>query len=86
MFWGESGGVDETYSVTRDVFLGGSCGESPLWRSEVAIPLLRVHGLSFFNPQVRHCERRYAPSTARQLGCGDRDLVLVDTVIVIGVG
>lgn len=35
-----------------DVFLGGSCGNTT-WRQELAIPLLRQHGVSYYNPQVR---------------------------------
>lgn len=35
----------------RDVFLGGSCGNSR-WRDEIAIPILMKHGISYYNPQL----------------------------------
>jgi hypothetical protein len=35
----------------RDVYLGGSCGQSS-WRLDIAVPLLRKHGLSFYSPQL----------------------------------
>ncbi|KAK3087781.1 hypothetical protein FSP39_010521, partial [Pinctada imbricata] len=42
----------EHHSVTvRDVYLGGSCGDSH-WRQNIAIPLLRKSGLSYANPMV----------------------------------
>ncbi|XP_064649225.1 uncharacterized protein LOC135501216 isoform X2 [Lineus longissimus] len=47
----------------RDVFLGGSCGEST-WRKDVAIPMLRKEGLSFFNPQMPKWSARYIPMEA----------------------
>jgi hypothetical protein len=34
-----------------DVFLGGSCNPTT-WRTDVAVPFLQKHTLSFFNPQV----------------------------------
>ncbi|KAL7071610.1 hypothetical protein ACQ4LE_009530 [Meloidogyne hapla] len=33
-----------------DVFLGGSCGNT-CWRSEIVIPYLKTHGLSYYDPQ-----------------------------------
>ncbi|KAF2369214.1 hypothetical protein FHG87_000015 [Trinorchestia longiramus] len=38
-----------------EVFLGGSCNPTS-WRQDVAIPTLRAHGISFYNPQVTHWE------------------------------
>lgn len=37
----------------RDVFLGGSCGNSR-WRDEIAIPILMKHGISYYNPQLEN--------------------------------
>ena len=37
-------------SPSYDVFLGGSCGATT-WRADVAVPYLRAHGITFFNPQ-----------------------------------
>ncbi|CAM1299388.1 Uncharacterised protein g2415 [Pycnogonum litorale] len=34
-----------------DVFLGGSCNPTT-WRTEIAIPVLNDHKISYFNPQV----------------------------------
>eukprot|EP00658_Telonema_sp_P-2_P084194 TRINITY_DN927_c0_g1_i11.p1 TRINITY_DN927_c0_g1~~TRINITY_DN927_c0_g1_i11.p1 ORF type:complete len:195 (+),score=30.26 TRINITY_DN927_c0_g1_i11:180-764(+) len=33
------------------VFLGGTCGDSD-WRDQIAIPMLKQFGLSFYNPQL----------------------------------
>jgi len=33
------------------VFLGGSCNPTT-WRSDIAIPYLKQHGITFYNPQV----------------------------------
>ncbi|ESP04906.1 hypothetical protein LOTGIDRAFT_229984 [Lottia gigantea] len=45
--------VMESYNDdgTRDIYLGGSCGKSS-WREDIAIPMLRRHGLSYLNPFV----------------------------------
>jgi hypothetical protein len=40
------------------VFLGGSCGSST-WRDEIAIPLLKAAGVTFYNPQVS--ENKWTP-------------------------
>jgi len=40
---------DQLFSV--DVFLGGACGAST-WRKDIAIPLLRANGITYWNPQV----------------------------------
>ena len=37
-------------SCIRDVYLGGSLGSR--WRDEIAIPMLKKSGLTFFNPAV----------------------------------
>ena len=34
-----------------DVFLGGTCAQTT-WRQELAIPLLKAHNISFYNPQL----------------------------------
>ncbi|RXG70758.1 hypothetical protein Avbf_00557 [Armadillidium vulgare] len=36
----------------RDVYLGGSQGPRILWRENIAIPLLRKHGLSYYVPSM----------------------------------
>lgn len=36
-------------SCRSEVFLGGSCNPTT-WRKEVAIPLLKKHSITFFNP------------------------------------
>nr|CAD2201635.1 unnamed protein product [Meloidogyne enterolobii] len=33
-----------------DVFLGGSCGNT-CWRSEIVIPYLKRHGITYYDPQ-----------------------------------
>lgn len=42
-------------SPNCEVFLGGSCNPTT-WRQKVAIPMLKDHGISFYNPQVSHWE------------------------------
>ena len=42
----------------RDMFLGGSCGQST-WRQEIAIPELRKSGISYYNPVMLEWNRRY---------------------------
>lgn len=47
----------------RDIFLGGSCG-STTWREDIAIPMLRKQGISYFNPQLPEWSMRYIPLEA----------------------
>ncbi|XP_042881733.1 uncharacterized protein LOC122259190 isoform X2 [Penaeus japonicus] len=42
-------------SPKYEVFLGGSCNPTT-WRQNVAIPMLKDQGISFYNPQVSHWE------------------------------
>ena len=48
-------------SSVRDVYLGGSANGSS-WRQEVAVPMLKKHGLTYFNPQA--VTRRLMPMWA----------------------
>ncbi|CAL4116899.1 unnamed protein product [Meganyctiphanes norvegica] len=48
----------------RDVYLGGSIGTGVSWREDLAIPMLRKHGLSFFNPATGACSGRLLPMEA----------------------
>ncbi|KAK2191809.1 hypothetical protein NP493_45g06016 [Ridgeia piscesae] len=53
----------------REIFLGGTCGRST-WRQDIAIPILRKHGISFFNPQLREWNAHYiAMEAAVKDGC-----------------
>lgn len=40
-------------NYSYDVYLGGSLSSKSNWRSDVAIPLLKKHGLSYYNPAIR---------------------------------
>lgn len=40
----------------RDVFLGGSLSSASDWRNEIAIPLLKKHGLTYYNPALREAD------------------------------
>ena len=42
--------TQKSSSPSYDVFLGGSCGPTT-WRADVAVPHLRSHGITFYNPQ-----------------------------------
>lgn len=48
----------------RDVYLGGSIGNRVTWREDIAIPMLRKHGLSCFNPAASACSGRLLPMEA----------------------
>lgn len=45
---------------TFDIYLGGSCGDSN-WREEIALPLIKRHGLSYHNPHVTEWFNRLIP-------------------------
>jgi hypothetical protein len=47
-------------SSVRDVYLGGSVNGS--WRQDIAVPMLKKHGLTYFNPQA--VTRRLMPMWA----------------------
>lgn len=61
--WWTDRGLEGGEVRGRDLFLGGSCGKSS-WRDHVAIPILRRHGVSYYNPQLEgwqtHCIPREA--------------------------
>ncbi|XP_042220331.1 uncharacterized protein LOC121865064 isoform X2 [Homarus americanus] len=48
----------------RDIYLGGSIGNRVSWRDDIAIPMLRKHGLSYFNPAAGACSGRLLPMEA----------------------
>ncbi|XP_052804281.1 uncharacterized protein LOC128234226 isoform X2 [Mya arenaria] len=56
-FEAEEFNSDEEY---RDVYLGGSFGDSQ-WRSEIAIPTLRKHGLSYVDPSLHDWDQKLIP-------------------------
>ncbi|KAK2719830.1 uncharacterized protein LOC136037094 isoform X1 [Artemia franciscana] len=51
---------------SKDVYLGGSCGSST-WREDIAIPLLKKNGLSYYAPQTAKWSRRFIPSESRHM-------------------
>lgn len=36
-----------------DIFLGGSLSSEVRWRRDIAIPLVKKHGLIYYNPAIR---------------------------------
>ncbi|KAF2879174.1 hypothetical protein ILUMI_26992 [Ignelater luminosus] len=52
-----------------DVYLGGSCRTGSTWRENIAIPLLKKHGLTYYNPAIR------------EANCTDNSLVNEENVI-----
>ncbi|XP_063245171.1 uncharacterized protein LOC134546333 isoform X3 [Bacillus rossius redtenbacheri] len=50
-------------NCVRDVYLGG-CTEATTWREDVAIPMLKKSGLTFFNPQLCQWNNRLIPIEA----------------------
>lgn len=43
--------------ATRDIFLGGSLSTTNDWRSEIAIPLFKKHGVTYYNPTLREADK-----------------------------
>ncbi|WAR06590.1 LOW QUALITY PROTEIN: hypothetical protein MAR_021959 [Mya arenaria] len=68
---------DEEY---RDVYLGGSFGDSQ-WRSEIAIPTLRKHGLSYVDPSLHDWDQKLIPIHAGYyIGKGCRMVICVEKI------
>lgn len=61
-------------SSVRDVYLGGSANGS--WRQDQAVPLLKKHGLTYFNPQS--VTRRLMPMWAAAI---DNSRVLLFVIL-----
>ncbi|KAK5650835.1 hypothetical protein RI129_001864 [Pyrocoelia pectoralis] len=36
-----------------DIYLGGSCSSQSTWRENIVIPILKKHGLTYYNPAIR---------------------------------
>ncbi|KAF5273422.1 hypothetical protein FQA39_LY07439 [Lamprigera yunnana] len=45
--------INETETFATDVYLGGSVSTQSPWRDDIAIPLLKKHGLTYYNPTIR---------------------------------
>ncbi|CAG7833344.1 unnamed protein product [Allacma fusca] len=54
----------ETKSLQKvyDVYLGGIGTHEDKWRSDVAIPLLKSHGLTFLSPEAKQENRKLIPT------------------------
>ncbi|XP_066993495.1 uncharacterized protein raw isoform X3 [Anabrus simplex] len=50
-------------NCVRDVYLGGSC-RNTTWREDIAIPILKKNGLTYFNPQLCQWSKRLIPIEA----------------------
>lgn len=50
-------------NCVRDVYLGGSCRNTS-WREDIAIPMLKKSGLTYFNPQLCQWSKRLIPIEA----------------------
>jgi len=61
-------------SNVRDIYLGGSANGS--WRHEIAVPMLKKHGLTYFNPQC--ITRRLMPMWAAAI---DNSRVLLFVIL-----
>eukprot|EP00041_Stephanoeca_diplocostata_P029691 m.883728 g.883728 ORF g.883728 m.883728 type:complete len:343 (+) comp23612_c0_seq1:1284-2312(+) len=78
--WKRADGLPEGYDISRQVFLGGSCGSKQCWREDIAIPLLLQHGVDFFNPNVANWTPRLIPLEAQaKKNCSVLLFVPVDT-------
>lgn len=44
---------NHTSKWVNHVYLGGSCSTQLTWREQIAIPLLKKHGLTYYNPAIR---------------------------------
>ncbi|CAH1118762.1 unnamed protein product [Phaedon cochleariae] len=45
--------LDNDAATKKDIFLGGSFYSERQWRRDVAIPMIKKHGLSYYNPTLR---------------------------------
>ncbi|KAK4883600.1 hypothetical protein RN001_006919 [Aquatica leii] len=45
--------INEREVFRNDVYLGGSVSTQNKWRENIAIPLLKKHGLTYYNPAIR---------------------------------
>jgi len=61
-------------SSVRDIYLGGSANGS--WRQDIAVPMLKKHGLTYFNPQC--VTRRLMPMWAAAI---DNSRVLLFVIL-----
>jgi len=59
------------------VFLGGSCNPTT-WRTDIAIPLLKKAGVSYFNPQVENWTQECVEIEAREKADADVLLYVID--------
>lgn len=50
-------------NCARDVYLGGTC-QNTTWRDDIAIPILKKNGLTYFNPQQCRWSSRLIPIEA----------------------
>ncbi|CAH1282778.1 unnamed protein product [Diabrotica balteata] len=48
--------INDDSVPSSDIFLGGSASSLHKWRSEIAIPLIKEHGLKYYNPALREGE------------------------------
>ncbi|XP_053402451.1 uncharacterized protein LOC123548397 isoform X2 [Mercenaria mercenaria] len=62
----------------RRVFLGGSCNPTS-WRSEIAIPYFKDHGITFYNPQVQHWKPELMELEAQAKQMADFLFFVIDT-------
>ncbi|XP_056632386.1 uncharacterized protein LOC130442363 isoform X3 [Diorhabda sublineata] len=62
--------VDVDSIPNSDIFLGGSMSSNYKWRSEIAIPLIKKHGLIYYNPVLRESDE-----CRLEKGCDDDKFV-----------
>ncbi|KAF5270421.1 hypothetical protein FQR65_LT05609 [Abscondita terminalis] len=48
-----SNNLNERKTFINDIYLGGSLSTQNKWRENIAIPLLKRHGLTYYNPTIR---------------------------------
>jgi hypothetical protein len=65
-------------SQMRDVYLGGTISRGVRWRERDAVPQLKKHGLTFFNPHQSKTPRRLIPIEAAAM---DNSRVLLFVIL-----
>ncbi|KAL0276298.1 UNVERIFIED_CONTAM: hypothetical protein PYX00_003897 [Menopon gallinae] len=70
---------ERSTSVMRDVFLCGNVteGSGESWKEKIAVPLLKKHGLTYFNPSLSELSDRFLPIEAAAMNNSYISLIVI---------